>query len=737
MSAVLLAFLLCYVQTPMVHALRPEGVSPSLQPDPKGFAYPDNVTPATGFFGGGTGVTSVIWVRWNKPDLSTARFFPVISGSVSYETARATREGGPGLVPLGTARFETPLVLTGGAWSEQCLPATYDCPDTLADKWGYGCYCINILTDTPCTVTVGGEEIYFGEDSVGEKVVRNVKPTSADRSVSVVAESEDAEIFFGIAELPLSQFCGQQLDGERGNGTIEQDPDYGGVYPDVWRMFVVRSVISNGFVRTRVECHDECGLMPQVADHTEEMWHPRSLYEANSRLRWNLFSMNRMDNVAIDTFGFKLWNRWVDDDLLSGIRIADMKEIEKRGFAFPKIDPDYFDIRFDQGTVVSHSETVVETDEEKVESQTATTVPTATLYIVPGLNNDHGFRSEDYTFSASDGASVDGLVLTADAGGTYEVTARDPLGNRQTRSVRLPSPTVVTQTKITALGYSPGLWSAGSSAAVLAALSSATNDGVTYVHAGNSYHKWRARRLYGVPVASVGPCGRGSKHAISPHVVASAKHYGWWPASNCTYETPSGERSTVGTPSAMVSATDWALAHGFTQEEVNGSGISDLVLGVVTSGSIPDACCPYFVSSNTFDHVYRSDTWFGVLGWQATQTDIGWGLPCLVSPQAYGSSWRQALYYPFSSEATSSGSVPRSSIVPATYSLYDRDHWKFVDAYSGDSGLPIYLEHDGKQILVSLFTSTGGGPSYVKGLAIVRAFCAAAGDTLKVLEPED
>jgi len=225
---------------------------------------------------------------------------------------------------------------------------------------------------------------------------------------------------------------------------------------------------------------------------------------------------------------------------------------------------------------------------------------------------------------------------------------------------------------------------------------------------------------------------------ISPHVVASAAHYGWWPAAQLTYTAEDGTTATV-TPTNVVNARTWALAHGFTAEEVAAADCSDLVL-ISVDGAIPDGCCPYFMTTNTWASACPGP--FGILGWRGTQTDIGMALPVLVKPDisiassaGRSAKWSWSRGFPYATNAYSWASAPVmmagnlfAGVTPPTL---------FAPTYGGDSGMPIFLEDSsGRLILIGNHYSTINGTSYVRAFDIVKAFVEAHGDTLKVWSQE-
>lgn len=719
--------------SPLAQLMRPKGVSPTMLPDPRTTHGIESFSVATGFFGGDgcTGITAIVWAK--SQSTASNLYNPFIMMNCSYETARATMEGGPTLPELGTARMDEPLVLTDGSWGETCLPETYDHPSTL-DQWQYGCYAFNLISDCGVTVSVGGDEIYFPEAT---NVARNIRVTSADRSVIVTAESTDATVRFGIAENPLVQFIGGQSDGSTKSGTF--DRELGGLIDEEYRMFVFRAAIDGGTnVVWDISAYDALAKLGESEGGVEHMDHPRAFFQEDSRIRVLAACLGGLDYDDISRWGFKLFNGWCGEEFIDAVKRADIAELQRRGIVFQTLDPDFAQVKASTRSTVDTSTVVSDDEEAKIESQTATTTYVADIEIVPGANNQHGWTTDNYRLSSSEGGVISNKVLTVEHGGVFTITAVDPLNNTFTGEVSIQSPHIQAQTKITAKGYPSGTWSKDSSDAVFSALQSATTDGRIYHQISgtvtNDYRKWHAKRLVGMPVSCWAWTGNHAKHAISPHVVASTKHYSWFSASDCTFDDGEGHRVTVSTPSSMVSLSDWAASHGFTDEEIADADVSDIVL-CVTSGTIPDGCCPYFFrGTNDFARAYHG---FGVLGWSATQTDLGWGVPVLVRPDTFGKYWTRPGSYPFPTETTVSlvdtPSV-RGSLMPQMYSSGTVTDWMFPPTYGGDSALPVYLEHEGIMILVGSHHWVGGGTPYTKAYPILKAFVESVGDTLKTVD---
>ncbi len=279
--------------------------------------------------------TAIVWMKWTpRANYATAAGFnPVASFAVSADPGRSTTEGGAGLPDLQSHRYETPLTLSGGTWSETCLPATYDYPDTLASQWQYGCYAVNIETDTALTLQVAGTEKSISASA--EKQRFNIMGETASRSVSISAASASATVKFGIAVNPLVQFIGCQFDGYDSSGTWSAAYGRGGLASNEWRMVVFRGAIAAGSLTTRADGWNATSKFEAEGSSTQTLWHPRTTFAKDARLRIMVFSpMGIQYEGKYDTFhlyGFRVYRGWFDDATIERMRDLDAAEMTRRG----------------------------------------------------------------------------------------------------------------------------------------------------------------------------------------------------------------------------------------------------------------------------------------------------------------------------------------------------------------------------------------------------------------------
>lgn len=282
---------------------------------------------------GATAFTAMAWVKWTPRAgyPADSAWCPFVMCDFTTESARSTSEGGPSLVNLSPVSEIENLPLVRGRWSANCLPQTYEHPDSL-ENWQYGCYCINVTTDTGLTLNVAGEELYIPATN---GMVRNILAPTASRSVSVVAESASANVKFGIAEMPIVQFVGTQFDGmiDRTNAS---DPECGGLARGEWRLVVFRGSIVGNTMRARVCGYNATDRLSNTGDVSQEMWHQRTTFEKNSRFRFTVahtvgLSDGRGNDDTFDIYGFKCYRGDLSDRLVETMRDQDVAEMRRRG----------------------------------------------------------------------------------------------------------------------------------------------------------------------------------------------------------------------------------------------------------------------------------------------------------------------------------------------------------------------------------------------------------------------
>lgn len=282
-----------------------------------------------------TAFTAMCWMRvtrhpWLSPSNGSYIF---VQPCFSAESARATTEGGPGLPDLlNDAYMVQPVPLSaGGTWQANCLPSGYECPEVFRDQWGYGCYVFNLTTDTPLTLTVGGAELHIPATNC---MIRNIRALSADRTVTIAAESANASVNFGIGVNPLVQFCSAaSFTGMTGAGS----DNGGGLRTHEWRLVVVRGRIENGKAYGITEgwnATDKFELGETVDETTLD--HPRTTFARNARVRMLVSNVAggmvyEGQSIEIGLFGGKMLKGWLTDGEIEKIRDIDVNELRRRG----------------------------------------------------------------------------------------------------------------------------------------------------------------------------------------------------------------------------------------------------------------------------------------------------------------------------------------------------------------------------------------------------------------------
>lgn len=280
--------------------------------------------------------TAIVWMKWMpRRDFPTSGITPMVMFGVSTDPARATREGGDPLPDLQSHRYEVPLTLSNGTWGETCLPASYDYPDATLENWQYGCYAVNIETDTALTLNVGGAEKSIAASP--EKQLFNIMGETASRSVSIAAASTTATVKFGIAVNPLVQFVGAQFDDTKRDGTVNfEGGANGGLVSNEWRMVVFRGRIAAGSVTVQSCGYNATQKLYNEDTTTQEIWHPRTTFAKNARIRIMVASLGGIgygtDNPdRFNIYGFRVYRGWFDDAAIERMRDLDAAEMQRRG----------------------------------------------------------------------------------------------------------------------------------------------------------------------------------------------------------------------------------------------------------------------------------------------------------------------------------------------------------------------------------------------------------------------
>lgn len=270
--------------------------------------------------GGETAFTALVWVR--RTDTAARVAHITFPGSFwSLEASRATREGGdelPDLVPVQAASGNR-------AWT---FPGTYDARGV--PGWGYGCWCVNVETSTPLTITVAGTERQVAASN-GVMQAFNVLGSAADYAITVAPADLSATYRIGLAANPLVQFYGQNFMPSN-VGMTDRDMTGTVQAPSIsneWAMVVARGRVDGmGEVRENVAW---LGWQEEEWP-TTDLVHgsSRTSFARNGRVEIMAYSTGS-DLVRMEVYGFRVYGRWLDEDEIRLQRDLDVREMQARG----------------------------------------------------------------------------------------------------------------------------------------------------------------------------------------------------------------------------------------------------------------------------------------------------------------------------------------------------------------------------------------------------------------------
>ncbi len=276
---------------------------------------------ATGFMRGGeTAFTAVCWLRFAQMANTRVNVF---CSQWSLEPARATREGGAALPPI------LDMTSASGTRGWQFANPQYDCPETLADQWGYGCYAVNVETPTALTITLAGTEKQVGA-SVGEVQAFNIQGAAADYTLAVSPEDPSAVYHIGFAVNPLVRFYGLvQQPKDEGFAARESGGELLAMsISNEWTMCVAQGRIVGEKVVGRIASFTWYGEAFPPGETTNDA--SRATFAKDARVSFYSAHFGGTD-APRDIWGFKIFDRWLTDDQLRNVRELDMFEMCRRG----------------------------------------------------------------------------------------------------------------------------------------------------------------------------------------------------------------------------------------------------------------------------------------------------------------------------------------------------------------------------------------------------------------------
>lgn len=142
----------------------------------------------------------------------------------------------------------------------------------------------------------------------------------------------------------------------------------------------------------------------------------------------------------------------------------------------------------------------------------------------------------------------------------------------------------------------------------------------SYVWNGNTYNY----TVYDMPVAPKwAPIGAGNDNPwhISPNIVVCAAHW----ASSLKTGTWTGSGGLTYNVSEWTNLRTWALANGFTEEQLAGmTDLGDIVVAVCGSGStyFTKSECPWLIASDLVKTAFWNGSMKGTVGYHVPQKSI-------------------------------------------------------------------------------------------------------------------
>ena len=732
--------------------------------------YPDLTQPLAAFVET-TNCSAYTFLAWLK-----SRDYPRVQyGNLGVDVmfsataSRSTSEGGPEL----TAFYDSGMVTASDYDAVQVVwPGDSAAESRPGGIYPLGVYCIAVTN-------AGAEDfdLQLPDDRgvynvpANTEYVFNYAPQEGDDGVFRMYNNSSVVYRFRAARQPVVQFMRRELwnyDPFDSSAFTNRAEHFLGVNPDEYQMLVFRArVLTPQSVESCLDAlawdreywggavSGSGAVTPRVTNTLDTALSSTNFEQhASARLYLgSLYGAYLAQTNAIHTYGAKMIPRWLSNGDLKLIRDCDVAEMRRRGVAFG-VYSNNWDLVYTQKTSGSVITGTVENLTESVGGASYTRQylqATNTYTVMMGVNNVPAADPSTYltadqlTYYAPGAISVASNEIAYPVNGTYTVTGTAPNGgSRQATVLIYPGPT--SRKTIT---YANSAGKAGEMTwQVLYALDGAPTPTATNTYDGKATQEWRIRRIPALPVKTYrGSDTRGCVYmgALSPHTYFTAWHWRWWYSGREEWtDATNGIHAAVTDYGSVVRLVDWAAAQGVPTNGI-AEHCGDIAVGVFSSGTVPYELCPYLMSTNTAARLFGTAP---VLGWSGTQTARGYALPILLNPYISSPALSPA---PFRTWTAPRGlaSVSSSKTVPATapdaltglldaYSLGFYAEW-FRDAllapvYGGDSGIGVFLDAldgNGGVILVSHFTTTTSGPSYVLAYPLLKAWIEAHGDEVK------
>lgn len=694
-----------------------------------------------------TNVNAFTYCGWFRCEAITNVAMPMAAlacGAISVVPARATLEGGSKLENIMPFDMDTDVPLDSiGEWSAVVLPANPDVPASMT--YG-GAYCINVICDKACVVTVGGVEIDVPISN--EVFIRNVWPDSKDNRTVSVSTDAGASVKLGIACNPIVKFYPVQTDSVDANGDFNYG---GGVVTNEYRFLVWRAKLDGENLMFEVGGWVRGGKLACWRTNLVECSAKTFAKDARFKLDFGAAAEGSWAKLNVREFGIKAYGEWVDDDLLLLMRDKDWEEMVRRGVTYDsergegwRIEADVETIASSKGEIVAKTDaasTVEYTTQSEVRNSSRKMVMHAKSYLLDGfVVSDDDMKWTCETLGASYTQSSN--VFEFAAGGKYRIRGYNRmLGEARELDVNLSdgqayvnyvvgNPTDKTKPYAHAL------------AAVVDAMGAAKIAPRVYYKNGNiqTANCVSVKHIPAVPIySSAGAQGNRGVAALSKHTWISAAHWGGFVKSDLKFTDGGTITNSVRTDGSWVNLKTWAKANGFSDEAC--AAVNDIAVGTFAEGAVDDAFVPYLMDgaamSNAFGNV-------AVAAFRATQVEQGAALPVVVrggsdlqyiSGQSVDAEeWVNEKGFA-ASDVESWKTLPAADLVDAVAAMVAR---KAVDAplfpacFSGDSGLPTYVEvEDGVYVLITQNWTICGGNSDALAFDVIKAWLEANGETVK------
>lgn len=351
-----------------------------------------------------------------------------------------------------------------------------------------------------------------------------------------------------------------------------------------------------------------------------------------------------------------------------------------------------------------------------------------TAYLYPSCDDGYLYEPFSYTFVTGtyNNVTMDGNKITVEKPGVYTVKVSDSRGDTKTVGI----PFSIKSNKVIEYVNCLDFTNENIKAAWTEFTSDLMNaeklpDLIWNYETGDGMFTNGNYATFKVPFVwtnlSKGKCYRGGNlypNAISPHVMATAWHYTWshwWGGTVTLSNIVSDTTFTVHKQAPWINAKEWALANGWTEDQLKGTTLGDMALIVIDEGSIPEECCPYFTSEETLIELF-GESWAQCLPY--------WY--CGQEPSVYAFAY---------GDYGATDNVTYSTVCPQWVrdQTNTRGNFNFRGLVGGDSGRPKIFKW--KNQLVYVGQDHGGWQAvYGEGLKVLQKFCAQYGDTLKVME---